>query len=76
MFVGRLTNKGLSHQTIKAYLSAVRSMHVAAGFHEEFANQMALKTELILRGIKKEAAISIPSTTSSLAIYNRDHGLY
>ena len=35
-------------------------MHVSAGLHEEFAKQMTPKMELILRGIKKEAAKSHP----------------
>lgn len=60
MFVCRLAREGLAHQTIKVYLSGIRNMHVSAGLHEEFAKQMTPKMELVLRGIKKEAAKSLP----------------
>lgn len=35
-------------------------MHISAGLYEEFVKQMSLKLELVLRGIKKEAAKSSP----------------
>ena len=58
MFISRLAEEGLAHQSIKVYLSAVRNLHVASGLHEEFSKQLTPKLEMVLRGIKKETAKS------------------
>ena len=60
MFVSYLAHQGLSHASIKVYLSAVRNLHISAGLHEEFSKQVTPKLELVLKGIKKERAKSAP----------------
>ena len=73
MFASRLAEEGLAHQTIKVYLSAVRNLHVTAGLHDEFSKQLTPKLEMVLRGIKKEAAktkaprIRLPITIEVMA---------
>ena len=56
MFVTHLAQQGLTHQSIKVYLSAVRNLHISAGLHEEFSKQLTPRLELVLKGIKKEKA--------------------
>ena len=46
-----LADEGLTHQTIKCYLSAVRHQHVSQGFADPHISDMA-RLELLLRGIK------------------------
>ena len=53
-FVSYLAQQGLTHQSIKVYLSAVRNLHVSAGLHEQFSRQLTPRLELVLKGIKKE----------------------
>ena len=60
MFVSHLAQQGLSHQSIKVYLSAVRNLHVSMGLHEEFSKQLTPRLELVLKGIKKEKAKVAP----------------
>ena len=63
MFVGHLAQQGLSHASIKVYLSAIRNLHVSSGLHEEFAKQLTPRLELVLKGIKKEKAKAAPLPT-------------
>lgn len=56
IFVSYLAQEGLTHQTIKVYLSAVRNLHVTAGLHNEFAQQLTPRLEMVLKGIKKDTA--------------------
>ena len=56
MFVTHLAQQGLTHQSIKVYLSAVHNLNVSAGLHEEFSKQLTPMLELVLKGIKKEKA--------------------
>lgn len=60
MFVSYLAQQGLTHQSIKVYLSAVRNLHVSMGLHEEFSKQLTPRLELVLKGIKKEKARDAP----------------
>ena len=60
MFVGQLAREGLAHQSIKAYLLAVCNLHITAGLHEEFSKELTPKLEMVLRGIKKQAAKNKP----------------
>ena len=53
LFVGHLAEDGLTHQSIKVYLSAVRNLHVSAGLHDHFSRQMTPRVEQVLKGIKK-----------------------
>jgi len=48
------------HTTIKVWLSAVRHMHVIAGLHDLFSEQLTPCLQLVLCGIKKSQA-STPS---------------
>ena len=56
MFVSYLAQQGLTHATIRVYLSAVRNLHVQAGIHEQFAKQLSPRLELVLKGIKRDKA--------------------
>ena len=47
MFVSYLAHEGLAHSTIKVDLSAIRNLHVSAGLHEEFSNQLTPRLELV-----------------------------
>ena len=68
MFVGHLAQQGLSHQTIKVYLSAVRNLHVTAGLHQEFSGQLTPRLEMVLKGIKKDKAAATPRTRLPITI--------
>ena len=50
-FCAFLADEGLTHQTIKCYLSAVRHQHVSQGFADPHLSDMA-RLEQVLRGIK------------------------
>lgn len=54
LFTSYLAQQGLAHTTIKVYLSAVRNLHVSAGLHKEFSQQLTPRLEMVLQGIKKE----------------------
>ena len=56
MFVSHLAQEGLAHTSIKVYLSAVRNLHISAGYHEVFARQLTPRLELVLKGIKRDKA--------------------
>ena len=60
MFVGHLAQQGLTHQTIKVYLSAVRNLHVTAGLHNQFVAQLTPRLGMVLKGIKKDKAAATP----------------
>ena len=60
MFVSYLAQQGLTHTSIRVYLSAVRNLHVQAGLHEQFAEQLTPRLELVLKGIKREKAKTAP----------------
>jgi len=62
-FISHLAQEGLAYTTIKVYLSAVRSLHVATSHHETFSSQLTPRVEQVLRGIKKVDASKPPSTT-------------
>ena len=56
LFVSYLHNCGLSHGTVKTYLSAVRHMHIANNIEEPKMAQMP-KLKLVERGIKRRSAV-------------------
>lgn len=68
MFVSHLAQQGLSHQTIKVYLSAVRNLHVTAGMHNEFADQLTPRLEMVLKGIKKDKAAATRHTRLPITV--------
>ena len=51
-YVSHLADSGLKHRTIKAYLSAIRFLHIAEGAQDPFRPTHE-KLEYILRGIKR-----------------------
>ncbi len=81
MFVGHLGREGLSHRTIKSYLSAVRNLHITYDYFTEFSKLMSPKLELVLRGIKKEQShkrpplIRLPITSEILCRIKEALGL-
>ena len=54
-FVAHLADSSLKHCTIKAYLSAVRFLHIAEGFNDPFASHLNC-LQYTLRGIKRSEA--------------------
>ena len=63
LFTAHLAKEGLSHQTIKVYLSAIQNLHVTTGLYNEFAIAFTPHLELMLKGIKKESIKSNPPLT-------------
>lgn len=55
LLVTYLAEQGLTHATIKVYLSVVHNLHVKAGLHNEFAAQLTPTLEMVLRGIKDKS---------------------
>ena len=53
MFVAQLGREGLAHQTIKAYLSAVRHFVIIAGHSDPFKGDPFPLLQYVLRGIKR-----------------------
>ena len=51
-FVSHLANQGLKHRTIKAYLSAVRFLHIAEGREDPFISHFP-RLQYTLSGIKR-----------------------
>jgi len=60
LFISHLASKNTSRATIKFYLAAVHHMHVIAGMHNPFEEQLTPGLQLALRGIKRTQAIVIP----------------
>ena len=59
LFVAHLTTLNLSHVTI-VYLSAVRYMHVTAGQHSIFTQQLTPRLQQVLKGIQKTQSATQP----------------
>ena len=49
LFISHLASKNISHATIKVYLAAIRHMHVIAGMHSSFEEQLTPRLQLALR---------------------------
>ena len=60
LFTVHLATEGISTSTIKVYLSAIRSFHVASGRHDDFARQLTPRLQQVIKGIQKEQAITRP----------------
>ena len=60
LFTAHLATEGILASTIKVYLSAIRSSHVAAGRHEEFSKQITPRLQQVIKGIQKQQAITSP----------------
>jgi len=60
LFSTHLAANNTCYSTIKVYLSAIRQLHVLAGFHEHFNLQLTPRLQQVLRGIKKHQARSHP----------------
>jgi len=60
LFVTHLAAANISHTTIKVYLSAIRHMHIIAGLHNSFNEQLTPRLQLVIRGIKKSQALTTP----------------
>ena len=61
LFTAYLGQRNLAYSTIKAYLSAVRNLHVAAGMHRTFSSQLTPRVQQVLRGIQKTLAVGKPA---------------
>ena len=58
MFVTYLARDGLTHQTIKSYLSAIRHYHILVGRGDPFVRNPFPLLQYVLRGIKRSPAHS------------------
>lgn len=52
LFAAHLAEKGLRHQSIKSYLSAIRFLHISNGYRDPHICTMD-KLESVLKGIKR-----------------------
>ena len=68
LFVAYLGQQGLMHTTIKAYLAAIRSLHVASGNHQAFYTQLTPCLQQVLKAIKKEQASHQPTVRLPITI--------
>jgi len=55
-FVSHMASNNISHATIKTYLVAIRHMHMMAGMHTSFEEQLTLA----LKGVKRTQAMANP----------------
>lgn len=53
MFAAQLAKEGLTHQTIKSYLSAIRHFHIYSGQGDPFVAAPFPLLQYVLRGIKR-----------------------
>ena len=60
LFVTYLGQLGLTHKTIKVYLSAVKNLHITSGHFKSFEIQLSPRVERVLKGIKLSQAKSRP----------------
>ena len=58
LFVSHLANSGLTHSTIKVYLSSIRHLYVTQGKHSQFSTELTPHLQQVLKGIKKLQAIT------------------
>lgn len=65
LFASHLSSS-VTHQTIKCYLAAVRSLHIERGMADPLSN--APRLELVLRGIKRSQAARIPAKPARLPV--------
>jgi len=58
LFVTHQAAANISRTTIKVYLLAIYYVHVIAGLHNSFNEQLTPRLQLIVRGIKKSQALT------------------
>ena len=63
LFISHLASKNISHATIKVYLAAICHIHVIAGMHSSFEEQLTPRPQLALRGIKRTQTIMTSQKT-------------
>ena len=68
LFVSHIAKKGLKHQTIKCYLSAIRHLQISNGFSDPFAGDPLPRLDYVMRGIKKHQAELLSGQQSRLPI--------
>ena len=65
LFAIHLTTSNIAHTTNKVYISIIQHMHVSAGLQAQFNSQLTPRLQLILKGIKRNQAISHPQESST-----------
>ena len=60
LFATHLGTSNISYTTIKIYLSAIRHMHVTAGVHSYFSQQLTPRLQQVLKGIQKSQTLTHP----------------
>ena len=58
LFATHLATSSISYATIKIYLSAIRHMHVTAGMHSFFNQQLTPRLQQVLKGIQKSQPLT------------------
>ena len=61
LFTAYLGQRKLAFSTIRVYLSAVRSLHIAARMHQTFSSQLTPRVQQVVRGIRKAQALEKPT---------------
>ena len=61
LFTAYLGQRKLAYSTIKAHLSALRSLHVAAGMHQTFSSLLTPRAQQVVRGNSKMQALEKPT---------------
>ena len=79
LFVAQLAKDGLTHQTIKSYLSALRHFHILAGHGDPFAGDPFPLLHYVLRGIKRSPSHAarqsrLPITPAILRVLKEQWG--
>ena len=60
LFATHLATSNISYTTIKIYLSAIRHIHVTAGVHSYFSQQLTPQLQQVLKGIQKSQTLTHP----------------
>ena len=58
LFVSHQANLGLTHSTIKVYLSSIHHLHVTQGKHPQFSTKLTPHLQQVLKGIFLKKASS------------------
>jgi len=53
LFATHLALERISHATIKVNLAVIHNTHISAGLHSHYGQQLTLRLQLVVKGIKK-----------------------
>jgi len=73
LFVTHLAAANISRTTIKVYLLGIYYVHVIAGLHNSFNEQLTPQFQLVICGIKKSQALTTQSQVANHSSNNAKH---